>query len=124
MEVRMRWMEITLIVLPREVNVRSRLTTITRRQLGGSTWGRWSASAISIYSTERIMREVGYSLRGLSSTKRTFYHRTIGVKPMISFAALLRLTMEITVDLNVYSTMHLLLQHINVKSFYHDVNVI
>lgn len=63
MEVRMRWMEITLIVLQREVNVRSRLTTITRRQLGGSTWGRWSAFAISIFSTGQIMRKVMYSIK-------------------------------------------------------------
>lgn len=59
----MQWMDITLIVLQREVNVRSRLTTTTQRQLGGLTWGSWSASAISIFSTGQIMRKVMYSIK-------------------------------------------------------------
>lgn len=39
-------------------------------------------------------------------------------------AALLRLTMKISTDLNVHKTMHLFLQNIYVMLFYHDINLI
>lgn len=38
-----------------------------------------------------------------------------------NFAALLRLTMKLSADLNVHKAIHLLLQNVYIQLFYHDV---
>lgn len=48
----------------------------------------------------------------------------INLYTVFSFAALLRLGMKISADLNVHKTMHLLSQNLYVKLFYDHTNLI